>query len=385
MPHSYYPGDVLPEGFRIARAANDLLFTEDGERYIDLFSGCGTAFLGHVNPAISLKIRGQLDRVWITGAVPTRIGIEAQEEIESFFPRSHRVAGLYSTGMEAAEFALRVSRHFTGRKGVVGFEGCMHGKSLATARLGWPNELVTLPDFQLLPYLPNAGEEQILEQLENALSARSVAAVFLEPLLGSSGGHCVPRSLLQGVASLCVQKGSLLVLDEIFTGFHRTGQAFLHQELGVTPDVVLIGKGIGSGFPVSGVVADRRLTIDGRMLPGSTYAGNPLAAAAVAATLQELKAMRPSEKVAAIEKIVVASLGVLAETGIALRGKGALWVLELPAAIPVSGVVARIVRRGVIVSPTGAYVRLLPAATIETAHLAEACEVVRDVCQRAAG
>lgn len=380
MPYSYHSCSVLPDQFRVTSAANDLLVTEDGRQYIDLFSGNGAAFLGHVNPAITARVREQLASIWITGAVPTGIGIQARAEIEGFFPPSHHVAGLYSTGMEAAEFALRMAREVTRRRGVVGFDGCMHGKSLASARLGWPNDLVTLPDFHRLPYLPGSTEEAILEHLQNALSTRSISAVFLEPLLGSSGGHRVSRSLLQQVSGLCDKNGSLLVVDEIFTGFHRTGEAFLHQELQVTPDIVLIGKAMGNGFPVSGVVTDRRLAIEARMLPGSTYAGNPLAASAVVATLREMRTARLQEKVRSIEQTVTTILSDLQEVGITLRGKGALWVLELPPSVRVPKVVAHIIEGGVIVSPTGPYIRLVPAATIQPAHLTKACEVVRDAC-----
>lgn len=377
--------DLLPEGFRVARAANDLLFSEDGDRYIDLLCGCGAAFLGHAAPGIVSRVQEQLAAVWITGALPTDIAREATAAVETFFPASHRLAGLYSTGMEAAEFALRIARHATGRSGVVGFEHCMHGKSTATASLGWQSDLVHLPDFQRLPYLPLASEVGILERLQDALAGHSIAAVFVEPILGSSGGHLASPRLLQQMSALCNDTGTLLVVDEIFSGFHRTGEAFLHQELGVTPDIVLIGKAMGNGFPVSGVILDRRYAIEPVMLPGSTYAGNPLAAAAVAATLQELRSVDRRAQVAEIEQILSAQLKSLRELGIVVRGKGALFVLELPPSLPIRELVARIVRAGVIVSPTASFVRLLPPATIPADHLVEACEIIQRACRETAG
>ena len=385
MTYSYYPPDVLPQRFCVTRGANDLLFTEDGKQYIDLLSGSGTVFLGHANPAIASTIKAQLDALWNTGAVPTRLGIEVRAAIEDFFPPSHGVAVLYSTGMEAVEFALRVARQVTGRKGVVGFNGCMHGKSMATARLGWPNKLVTLPDFHSLPYLPEHREEVILEHVQEVLATDSISAVFLEPLLGSRGGYIPSRRFVEQVSSLCAEHGSLLVMDEIFTGFHRTGPAFLHQELGVVPDIVLIGKAMGNGFPVSGVVMDRRFPIDGSMLPGSTFAGNPLAASAVLATLREMRAINVAEKVRVIERTILSSLNDLERMGVALRGKGALWVLELPTSMSVPDVMGRILRDGVLVSPTANFIRLLPTATISLARLEEACGIIRHACRGEAG
>jgi len=380
MPYSYYPVDVLPDGFCVVSAENDLLFSDDGTSYIDLLCGCGAVLLGHRHPAIVSKLREQLESVWITGAVPTRAQSEAQAEVEGFFPPSHQLAGLYSTGMEAAEFALRIARRATGRRGVIGFEGHMHGKSTATARLGWPNELVTLPDVNSLPYPPRCSEDAALEGLRDALAEGDVACVFLEPLLGSSGGHAASAGFLAQVSSLCAEQGSLLVVDEIFTGFHRTGPAFLHQALEVTPDIVLVGKAMGNGFPVSGVVVDRRHQIETGMFPGSTFAGNPLAACAAAATLHEMRALDLGSLVAGIEQTITTRLKDLEERGIALRGRGALWTLEFPPAVHVPDVARRIVEGGVVAAPTGAYIRLLPPATITPEHLERACEVIREAC-----
>src|SRR5262245_7737620 len=231
---SNHPGDLLPPSFCVTGAANDLLFTQDGKQYIDLLSGSGTVFLGHANRAIAARVQRQLDAVWSTGAVPTCVGLEAKAAVDRLVPASHQLAVLYSTGMEAAEFALRVARQASGRRGVIGFDGSMHGKSMATARLAWPNELVTLPDFHRLPYLQSQTEPAILEQLMSVLREESTSAVFIEPLLGSSGGHIPSRDFMTQVASLCARHGTLLVLDEILTGFYRTGSRFLHQDWGIT-------------------------------------------------------------------------------------------------------------------------------------------------------
>ena len=144
------------------------------------------------------------------------------------------------------------------------------------------------------------------------------------------------------------------------------------------PDVVLIGKALGNGFPVSGVVASRAYPVTKAMLPGSTFAGNPLAAAAVAASLARIRALDLPARVAAIEETIVASFGPLAATGVVLRGRGALWVLELPRGVGCRGdrhpdLPARGGGR-----VRGRYLRILPAATIETGRLAAACTIVRE-------
>lgn len=371
---------------RIARARNDLLFDAQGERYIDLFSAHGATWLGHGRPAIAERVAAQLEQVWLTGSLETEVFLEARARVESFFPASHRLAGLYSTGMEAAELALRIARGSTGRVGVVGFERSMHGKSLATAYLGWDNhDGLDLPFLHRLPFVPTAKEDEILERLEGVLAGEPISAVFVEPLQGSGGGWSASPDFYRAVRRLCSAHGSLLVFDEILTGFYRTGFPFYYDSLGITPDVVLVGKALGNGFPVSGVLVDERYPVRREMLPGSTYAGNPLASAAVAATLAEMTRLDLPAAVACIERTITAQLERLAGSGIAVRGRGALWVVELPQGMDLEAAVPRIWQRGVAVGYTGQQLRILPPATIEPAHLETACTVVTEELRRAAG
>lgn len=362
---------------RIARAENDLLFTEDGQRYIDLFSAHGTTWLGHANKAIAADIAEQLRRVWITGGLETAVAVEAKALIEGFFPPTHGLAALYSTGMEAAEFAIRVARRVTGKNGVVGFENSMHGKSLATAYLGWDNkDGVSLPEFHRLPFVQRSSEADILRCLEDVLERRPISAVFVEPVQGSGGGHVASTRFCEEVFQLCRARGILLVFDEILTGFYRTGTPFCFSAMGFVPDIVLVGKAMGNGFPVSGVVADRRYAIQKEMLPGSTYAGNPLAAAAVVATLRQIKGMGLPERIARMEQTILAELTSLREIGIPTRGKGAIWIIELPQGWDVEEVAVNIYRAGVCVGYAGRHLRILPAATITLENLSRACAVV---------
>lgn len=377
-PRSMHPHAPLEGRLRIERAANDLLFAEDGRTYIDLFCGSGTVFLGHAHPEITTAVQDQLSKVWITGVVPTRVRSEAETLVERFLPPTHRLAGLYSTGMEAAEFALRLARVATRRRGAVGFERCMHGKSTATASLAWPSDYVRLADWYRIPYVGQWSEARILERLATVLATETISAVFVEPLQGSGGGHLASPGFFQEVARLCAVHGSLLAVDEILTGFHRTGDPFLYQTLGVTPDIVLIGKAMGNGFPVSGVVVDRTIDVTSEMLPGSTFSGNPLAAAAVAATLSQMQSLPLLSTVTGIGEVIAATLGPLTSAGVALRGRGAMWVLEFPPDVNVADVAERILQAGVVVSVVGSYLRLLPPATIPQDHLVRACTAIRD-------
>jgi acetylornithine/succinyldiaminopimelate/putrescine aminotransferase len=218
--------------------------------------------------------------------------------------------------------------------------------------------------------------------LADVLSTDSVSAVFVEPLQASGGGHAASTPFYNELARLCSRHGALTIFDELLTGFYRTGPAFFFANLDFVPDVILIGKSLGNGFPVSGVVVDRRFPVSPAMLPGSTYSGNPLAATAVRATLRQLRSLDVPARVKAIEDVVVEILGPLRDRGIALRGRGALWVLELPEQNDVEATVIAIYERGVAVGFTGRILRLIPAATIDLSRLRRACSIIAEELER---
>lgn len=374
----------------IARAANDLLFDAGGRALIDLFTAHGTTWLGHCNPAVVTAISDQLTRVWATGGLETEIRARARAAIESFFPETHELACVYSTGMEAGEFALRLARVAAGKIGALGFERAMHGKSAAMSSLGWDNcDGAQVSFVRKLPFVDSVSEEGVLESVERELAKGGIGAVFLEPMHGSGGGWPVSAGFARSLIHLCRRFRAVSIFDEILTGFHRTGPLFtfcgpggLADKEADWPDVVLIGKAMGNGFPVSAVVANRCFKVMPEMLPGSTFAGNALACAAIVATLREIRQIGIESRVAMIEQIVRAELALpLAQSPARLRGRGAFWVMELPSEIrleQVRGIVEAVYHRGVFVSYAGRQIRVLPAATIERGHLENACRILVD-------
>ena len=364
----------------ISNAENDLLITRDGRRLIDLFCGGGSVFLGHANASINQCLKDQLEKIWNTGMLKSPARTEACRQIKRFFPDHYALAGLYSTGMEVAEFAMRVARTVTGMKGVAGFERSMHGKSMATSYLGWENELISLPEFKRLPNIPLTPEDEVLDGLHSVLRCNPIGAVFIEPLLGTAGGHTASPRFYQQLSRFCSDYGALLVCDEILTGFYRTGTPFMFSEFGISPEIVLFGKAVGNGFPVSGIMLSEKYSVEPAMLPNSTFAGNPLAAAVVSGTLQVMQDMDMNRTISHIQDTITSNLKPVEDRGISLRGKGALWVLEFPPAIDTLGVAGAVLDEGVLVSPTRNMIRLLPPATIEDFHLLKACEIIREAC-----
>ena len=367
----------------IVSAKNDLLFTEKDFALIDLFCGGGSVFLGHANPAIVPSVETQARSFWNVGPLNNPARTQAAELVESFFPDTHAFRGFYSTGMEVAEFALRVVRAATGKKGVVSFSNSMHGKSLATAHMGWENGEAGIPGLTRLSNFPSVHEDSVLDSLHKTFRQDEIGAVIIEPLLASGGGHSGSKAFYHRVSELCKEFGAFLVCDEILTGFYRTGTVFRHQDLGIHPDIVLVGKAMGNGFPVSAIVMRNDISIVPQMLPGSTFAGNPLASAAIGATLSEMKKIPIGKYVETISNTIESNLSGVGEFGIQLRGSGALWFLEFPSATDATNATETLVGMGVFAGSAGKILRLMPPATITHENLESACEKIMDVCAHA--
>jgi acetylornithine/succinyldiaminopimelate/putrescine aminotransferase len=300
--------------------------------------------------------------------------------LAAWLPAGLRPAGLYSTGMEAAEFAVRVAATHTGRDEFAGFARGMHGKSALTAALCWPDSPVRAHNAHVLPFVDQSGEEALLDALERLLAPRRIAALFIEPIQGSNAAHEASARFYAEAIALCRAHGTLCVLDEILTGLHRTGPRFYAQRLAAIPDVLLYAKALGNGFPVSGVAVADPVRIRAEALPGSTFSGNPMALAAAEATLTAMADLPMADLVAAIEAMVRESLGPGGLEGASLRGRGALWCLEFPDRAARERAGAAILEAGILANGADRFIRLLPAATIEPARLREACARIARAC-----
>lgn len=367
----------------IVRGIGSRVTASDGRGFIDLMSGFGAVFLGHCRPAIVERLQQQADALWACARFDHPALAEAKKEVDAILPNGYGFGGLYSTGMEVAEFAMRIAARRTGRREFVGFASSMHGKSAATAALAWHNAPVGSSQMHLLPFVSSATEEEILGRLATLLGRQQVAAVFVEPIQGSNGGHEGSVAFYEQLIKTCHAHGSLCVFDEILTGLYRTGPCFHAETLASPPDVLLFAKSMGNGFPVSGIAVREHIGVPADALPGSTFSGNPLAAATVAATLCAMHSLDMPSLVAGIERTVYQRLSARPEL-FTLRGRGALWVLETPARVDMARAIEGIRDRGVLASSHGRCIRLLPAATIPGDELEEACRVIEQAIEQAA-
>ena len=371
---------MLLDGLNFSRGRNDILLASDGKEYIDFVTGFGAVLLGHGNKRIVDRVRQQLEDVWITGRLSVPVIEEAANLAISGLAQAYRHLQFYSSGNEAVEFAIRMATTATRRHALAGFERSMHGKSVAASALCWANDFVELKNIYTLPFINSHSESDVLDRLERKLASRKVAAVFVELIQGTNGAHEASADFYRAVSDSCRRFGTLCVVDEVLTGFYRSGYLSYSQEIGLTPDILIFGKAMGNGFPVSAVVCRSDMQVTDAMLPGSTFSNNPLGASAVAATLTEMQHLDMGALTRSVDTAIRSELASLEEHGVILRGKGALWVLEFPTARSALHVQATALSANVVLSAYGRFVRLFPPATISSANLHKALQIINEAC-----
>lgn len=373
----------------------------DGNRYLDLTAAFGVANAGHSNPRVVAAVRDQAARMMhgMGDVHPTAVRARLLERLTRILPGAQWKAFLATTGSEAVEAALKTAVLATGRARFAAYRGAYHGLSLGTLpicgieKFRAPFASVLGPSAILLDY-PDASSgiesRQAVAQTKAALrTADPVAAIVIEPIQGRGGCIVPPDGYLAEVRAFCDELGALLIVDEIFTGFGRTGTWFAFEREGVLPDVVCIGKALGSGFPISAAIAPSNVmdawpASAGEALHTSTYLGNPLASAAALATLDEIERMQLPQRAAGLEPFVrerlVAMRSFPAIQGV--RGRGLLWGLQLRDSDTAERVVKAALRSGLILLQSGVRgdtIAISPPLTITPRQLERALDLLEAV------
>lgn len=362
---------------RVRCGENDLLHTEDGRTLIDVVTSTGAVFLGHANAAVNRHVVDQMARVSSSWTAAMEVQDRCKEQVAGHVGEDLRLHSLYSSGMEAAEVALRIAFHETRRPGIIGFRNDHHGRSVATQSItGADADLPSLPGFVSLPFLPDHSEADALAALRVALEATPTAAVFVEPMQGRGGGHAAGADFHRALQGMCRDAGALVVCDEIFTGMYRTGDCFLHPALGLEPDIVLVGKALANGFPAAGVLLRTELDYHPRDFRlSSTFSDNPLACAAVVGTSSEMERIDVATRVAHIEQVLG---GLRVGPTSRLRLRGAACFVELPSPMLAGRVHDHLLDHGVLALRRDAVLGLLPPATITADHLDQVVAVTNE-------
>ena len=274
-------------GLRVAKAYMQYIWDTNGRRYLDLHTGHGVAFLGHNNPRVVERLKAQLGELVVCNpSFECSVQEEALEKLSSIAPRGADSVLFANSGAEAVETALKIAWAYTGRRRVVAFRGSFHGRTLGALSVTWsPGYRRGFPVLEDVVFLPFNAEPAVLEKM----FPEDAAAVIVEPVQGEGGVVPAREDFLKALERVARERGSLLIVDEVQAGFGRTGRVWSHEHYGVRPDIVVAGKALGGGFPVSAVFTRHELAgvlRGGRH--GSTYAANPLALAAVSAAVSVL-------------------------------------------------------------------------------------------------
>jgi 4-aminobutyrate aminotransferase / (S)-3-amino-2-methylpropionate transaminase / 5-aminovalerate transaminase len=390
----------------VAEARGSTVTDVDGNRFLDLTGGVGCLNVGHAHPRVVAAAQEQFRRFAHTDftVVPYEVYVDLAERLCGLTPISGaKKAAFFNAGTEAVENAVKFARAYTKRQAVIAFEGGFHGRTLLSLSLTSKTHPYKAglgpfaPEVYRVPFAQDyrgPDARLALGALEQALvtqvAAESVAAIVIEPVQGEGGFVVAPRPFLEGVRRVCDDNGIVLVVDEIQTGFGRTGKLFAIEHYGVEPDLMVAAKSIAAGLPLSAVVGRAEIMdAPGDSAIGGTYVGNPVAQAAALAVLDVIEEEDLVTRAAAIGETIRTRMSAWRDRFEAVgdvRGLGAMMAIELvhgrdsmdPAPELASAVVEAATERGLLLLKSGIYsncIRVLVPLVITDPELDEALDV----------
>lgn len=402
---------------QFSRGEGSYLYTQDGARYIDLFAGIAVHNIGHQHPKVIEAAKEQMDRLWhiCLNYGMYASAVDLAERLAGLVPDPLETLFFGNSGAEAVEGALKLARLATGRPAIIACKGAFHGRTFGALSMTASNSVYRKGFEPLLPEVyhvnypyslwsvhgpdPDAVAAGALREIEDLfrweVSPDRVAAILVEPVLGEGGYVPAPPAYLQGLRELCDRHGILLILDEIQSGFGRTGKLFALEHSGIVPDVLVMGKAMGAGLPISAFMASKQL--HDRFSPGghgSTYGGNAVACAAAMAGLDVLEEEGLVERAATVGTQLLERLGELEQLPVVaeVRGVGCMIGIEFvdadgnPDAVITEEVVQGCLEQNVLILSCGAHknvVRLIPALNIPEDVLEAGVRVFETVIKEA--
>lgn len=378
--NAYTSGVYSKRPIAIVRGQGALLWDDAGREYIDCAAGHGVANLGHARPEIATAISEQALRlVTCPEIVYNDVRARLLERLAMLVPMQQPRIFLCNSGTETIEGALKFARLATGRTGIVAALRGFHGRSMGALSATWE------PHYRepFAPLVPNFTHMRYnsLEAAQAAINEHT-AAVLIELVQGEGGVHVATPEYISGLAALCRERGALLIVDEVQTGFGRTGRLFACQHYNLEPDILCLAKSLGGGLPMGAICLGARVLESGRIskgVHGSTFGGNPVACAAALATLDILTRENLAGQAAELGEYALQRARDIRSPLIReVRGLGLLLGIELTT--KVQPYLEQLGERGILALPAGPRVlRLLPPLVISHEQLAHVLQVVEDV------
>ncbi len=359
------------------RGEGSWLIEADGRRFLDLGAGIAVNALGHAHPALVEALGDQAAQLW---HVSNLYEIPQQQALADALVDATFADTVFFTnsGTEAAELAIKMIRRYWFDRGeerptILTFDGAFHGRSTGAIAAAGSEKMTQgfgplMPGFKVLPWGAHDALEAALDD--------TVAAVLIEPIQGEGGIRPLPEACLKGLRAACNRTGALLVLDEVQCGMGRTGKLFAHEWAGIAPDIMMVAKGIGGGFPLGALLAsERAAACMSAGTHGSTYGGNPLACAVGLKVMEIISdpafLADVRRKSGLLRQKLEGLVAAHPESFEEVRGSGLM--LGLKCARPNTDLVAAAREAGVLVVPAADnIIRLLPALNIPDDDLAEA-------------
>lgn len=371
----------------------------DGNRYVDLTSGFGVAFVGHRHPEVVEAVKRQADRLLhaLGDLHPSDVKIELLERLCSLAPWPQARAMLSLSGADAVTAALKTAVMATGKTGVITFEGSYHGLTYGPLAVSGFAERFRKPfEAQLQSDVHFATWPEREAKIDAALQTLPadwghIGALIVEPIQGRAGVRLPPPGFLAALKRVCEENDALLIADEIFTGLGRCGAWWRSVDAGVTPDVICVGKALGGGLPISACVASQEVmrawgASDQAAIHTGTFYGDPLGSAAALATIDLIEREHLVERAADRGNALAAALRAKELPGILeVRHVGMMLGLQLEAPMQALAVTRRLLERGYLVLPAGTQgevLQLAPPVTVSEAQLEGFVVSLRDVLEQ---
>jgi len=299
-------------------------YDNQGIEYLDLYGGHAVISIGHSHPYYIQKLTQQAEKlVFYSNSVVNKLQIELAQKLGKQSGYEDYFLFLVSSGAEANENALKLASFHNGRRKVVAFNKSFHGRTSAAVRVT-DNPKIVAPinegfDVEFLPFNDIAATEAVLKNGD-------VCAVIVEGIQGVGGIRVAETDFLQKLRKVCDETGTILILDEVQSGYGRSGKFFAHQHAGIRPDLITVAKGMGNGFPIGGVLISPKFEASHGLL-GTTFGGSHLACMAAIAVLDVMKAEHLIENTAAIGDYLLAELSKIPQVK-EVRGRGLMIGIE---------------------------------------------------------
>ena len=377
IENQYTSGLYTKRPITIVKGQGAHLWDDTGREYIDLVGSQGAANLGHGNPAVAAAIAAQAANLT---ALPEMFYNDKRAALEQrligIAPKGLQRVYLCNSGTEAIEAALKFARLVTGRTEVIATMRGFHGRTMGALSATWEKKYRE-PFEPLVPGFRHVAYNDLAAL--NAAVTAATGAVILEVVQGEGGVRPGTAEYLRGAQQLCRERGAMLIIDEVQTGFGRTGAMFASEHYGLEPDLLCLAKSMAGGLPMGAVLMGERI---GQLPPsvhGSTFGGNPLACAASLAAIDYLESEHLAERAAELGTWFQARLSTIKSPLVReVRGLGLMVGIELKQ--KVTPYLQALMNQGVLALPAGLTVmRFLPPLVISQADLAQAADAVEAV------